>query len=221
MVISTGNVIAIRCSQCGSLDFHLLSLFSFGGTKKLIKIKCACGYPLITISTKDWKTFWLQPSCLMCEAKHVTYLSRRRIWSDDVEVLVCPETGVEMGAIGPKVKVQHYVQEQDKSLRQMAEDMGFGEYFDSPEIMYEVLDYLYEIAEDEKLYCECGNYQIDIDVFSDRLELKCSDCHCTATVYAESERDIKMIENSYEIKLTKNGFNFKKTGKLTKRNKNN
>ncbi|MDW7673115.1 MAG: hypothetical protein SCK28_01125 [Bacillota bacterium] len=216
MLISTSNVIAIRCPECGSLDFHLLSLFSFGKKKKQVKIDCSCGTNLVTIGTKDWEKFWMQTKCIMCETKHLSYLSRRRIWSDKVEIISCDDMGVEIGFIGPKGKVKDYIHQQDKSLREMAEEMGFGDYFDSPEVMYEVLDYLYEIAEDDSLYCECGNYQVDIEVFPERLELICGQCDCSATIYAESEQDILLIKESAEIKLTKGGFNIKKSGKLTK-----
>lgn len=221
MVISTSNVIAIRCPKCSSLDFYLLSLFALGARKKQLKIQCECGCQLFAMGTKDFHQFWLQTKCLMCEIKHLTYLPRKRIWSSEIEVLSCDETGIEIAFIGPKAQVQAYIKNQDKSLREMAEDMGFGEYFESPEVMYEVLDYLYEIAESEKLYCECGNYQIDIDVFPEKLELKCDSCGCTATIFAESEQDIKLVRDATEIKLTKAGFNFKNSGKLKGRSKQN
>jgi hypothetical protein len=217
MIITTGNVIAIRCPDCGTLEFHLLNLFAFGRQKKQVKIDCSCGAQLAVIGTKDFQTFWFQVNCLMCEAVHLINLSRKRVLAKKVEIVACEDTGVEVGYIGPKETVKRYIQQQDKSLREMADEIGFGEYFDSPEIMYQVLDYLYDIADSDKLYCECGNFQVDIDAFPERLELKCSHCDCNVVVYAESEQDIRFIREAQEIKLTKNGFDFKKPGKINKR----
>jgi hypothetical protein len=217
MIITTGNVIAIRCPDCGTLEFHLLHLFAFGRQKKQVKIDCSCGARLAAVGTKDFQTFWFQVNCLMCEVIHLTYLSRKRIFAKKVEVITCEDTGVEVGYIGPKETVKKHIQEQDRSLREMVDEMGFGEYFDRPEIMFQVLDCLHDIAESDQLYCECGNFQIDIDVFPERLELKCSHCGCYVDVYAESEQDIRFVRETKEIKLTKSGFDFKKPGKINKR----
>lgn len=214
MIISTGNVIAIRCPQCGTLDFHLLSLFSFGKKGKQVKIDCSCGARLVVIGTKDYRTFWFQINCLMCEVIHLAYFSRKRIFAKKIEIINCEDTGVEIGFIGPKEEIKKYLESQDKSLREMADEMGFSEFFESPEIMYQVLDYLYDIAEADKLYCECGNYQVDIDVFPDKLELRCGNCDCFVNIYAESEQDIQLIKEAQEIKLTKGGVDLKKPGKL-------
>ncbi|MGF7183965.1 ribosomal protein S27E [Desulfitispora alkaliphila] len=219
MVVNTSTVVAVRCPSCGTMDFHCLSLFSFA-SKKVVRLKCECDTSLISIGTKDRKTFWIQINCLMCEANHMTYKHRRFIWSDQVLTLSCDETDVDVVFIGPSQQVKQEIKEQDKSLREMAEEMGFGEYFDCPEVMYEVLDILYEYAEEDKLYCQCGSFQVDIDVFADRLELRCDDCDCRGVILAENENHIKEVKEASEIKLTSKGFiNLVKKGKL-KRSKN-
>ncbi len=216
MIVSTIVTVTLRCPSCGKMDFQALSLFSFA-RKKTIKISCSCGTGLISVGTKDRKNFWLQVDCIMCETKHLFNLKLKQIWSDHVYTVKCDETDVEIGFIGPRDKVRECLKSQDKSLREMAEDLGYVDYFENPEVMYEILDYLYKIVEEGQLYCQCGNYHIAVEIFPDRLELKCDQCNSQGIIYAETDADLETINNSQEIRLTGDGFEIKNGTKSRRR----
>ncbi|HBI26578.1 MAG TPA: hypothetical protein DDY25_02455, partial [Peptococcaceae bacterium] len=90
---------------------------------------------------------------------------------------------------------------QERSLREMAEDLGFSDYFENPEAMYEILDDLHKLAAEAKLSCQCGNVDIEVEVFADHVELRCSNCDAVGIIGAESEEDRKAMKNTWEITL--------------------
>ncbi len=200
MLVVTTTAIALRCPGCGKIKYHSLSLFSFSANKS-IQFACDCGETVLSISTRDRRVFYLQLECLMCEDRHFYQFLLREIWSSRVLSLVCGETGLEVGFIGPREQVKKCIASQERSLREMAEDLGFSDYFKNPEVMYEILDCLHQIAESGKLSCHCGNLQIEVEIFAERIELRCSDCGAVGVIDAESREDLDAIKNAWEIML--------------------
>ena len=89
--------------------------------------------------------------------------------------------------------------------------------------MYEVLNCLHDIAEPGAVYCQCGNHDVEVDIFPDRLELHCKGCDSVNIIYAETEDDLNVIRKVDTIELTRNGFNcldsLANSGKPGKKNK--
>ncbi len=224
MIIETGALLAMRCPECGKLDYHHLSRFEFGRRKK-VEIACKCGFIKLVVNTKDRKDYMVQVPCVVCESKHMRSISSRRFWSDEVNYLFCQETGLELGYLGPEEAVRELAEAQEESIESLAGEFeGEDRYFNNSEIMYEVLNRLHDIAEQGALYCQCGNLDVEVDIFPDRLELHCKECDSINIIYAETEDDLRVIKDVETIELTRNGFgyldslaNMDKTGKKTKR----
>jgi len=131
--------------------------------------------------------------------------------------LVCEETGVEIGFIGSRELVRKNVQNMDKSVQEMAEELGYGEYFNNPEIMYKVLEHLHSIADKGQLYCSCNNNNLEVEVYPDRLELHCNHCGASGIVFAESFKDWEIVRRLGEVVLTEGSFNYIDDKKSKKR----
>ncbi|MDD2421643.1 MAG: hypothetical protein PHC60_06100 [Heliobacteriaceae bacterium] len=200
MVLSTQTVVALRCPVCGRMDFHALSLFAFAG-EDIHKIHCACGAALASVGSKDRKQFWLQVHCVMCETQHLFWYKRRELWSDQLLEICCEETMVEIGFVGPLKKVKAAVLRQNKSLQELADDLGYVDHFENPEIMCGVLEKMHNLAETGYLSCACGSSQINVEIFSDRVELRCEACDNVAVFYAESDHDLQMVKRLKEIQI--------------------
>jgi len=224
MIIETGALLAMRCPECGKLDYHHLSRFEFGRRKK-VEIACKCGFVKLVVNTKDRRNYVVQVPCVVCESKHMRSISSRRFWSDEVNYLFCQETGLELGYLGPEEAVRELAEAQEESIESLANEFeGEDRYFNNSEIMYEVLNRLHDIAEQGALYCQCGNLDVEVDIFPDRLELHCKECDSINIIYAETEDDLRVIKDVETIELTRNGFgyldslaNMDKTGKKNKR----
>ncbi len=224
MLIITDTLVAMRCPECGKLDYHNLSRFAFSGNNK-VEIVCSCGFVKLVVSTKNRRQYWVQVPCVVCETKHLRSLSSRMLWSGEVNYLFCQETGLELGYMGPEEEVRALAEAQEESMEALANEFdGEDDYFHNAEIMYEVLNCLHDIAERGALYCQCGNQDVEVDIFPDRLELHCENCHSVNIIYAETEDDLQVIRKVETIELARNGFecldslaNMHKTGKKSRR----
>ena len=191
MIISTRTTVALRCVDCGKLDFHDLSLFSFARSKAL-KSPCSCGRDKFTVGAKG-NRFWLQFQCPLCETIHFLYFPRTEFWDPEVKAITCPETGADVGFFGLETDVREFAQnDNQRALEAAAEELG-DDYFESPEVMYEVLNRIHDLAEEGELSCLCGHSNVEVDILPDRLELHCPQCGRWRLVGAGSQEDLDAL----------------------------
>ncbi|AEF95474.1 hypothetical protein Desca_2656 [Desulfotomaculum nigrificans CO-1-SRB] len=227
MLFNTVATLAIRCPECGALEFHNLSRFALSGRGN-IRVKCSCGSFSLGLVRKKPHSYWLQIPCVLCETKHLREISGASLWSGKTVYLTCPESGLELGFIGRAEEVKKLAQTLDSGLETLIEDMLSDEDFNNPDVMHEVMQRLQDIADNGGLFCRCGNDRIEVDVFLDRLELHCPECDSVNIIYAETEEDLKIIQEVDTIELAQNGFkcldsfssSTTKTSKKTRRKRN-
>ncbi len=203
MLISTSTTVAFRCPACGRMEFKLFTLF---GLKKSCTLSCTCGTVLLTISTSNCQRFTLFSRCDLCETSHRWYYSRQEMLSGGVKEITCPGTDLELGYIGSKDTIQRHLKEQDWSLTQMAQELGYAGYFDSPDLMYDLLDTLYAKAEAGGLKCQCGNCNIEMEIFPNQIELRCGQCGCSGTIGVQADHELKPVMDAQQVLITVEGL---------------
>jgi hypothetical protein len=204
--IKTETVLAIRCPECGKMEYHKIQRFLVGRSGSY-DVKCDCGTDVLSISTQDRSQYSLKLACVYCGDIHQHNLSGRRVWGPvDVVDLYCPETDLELGCVGQEILVRQAVDGREEELESLVSEFGQDEYFFNSQVMHKVLRFLQDISEKGSLYCQCGNRQIGVDIFPDRVELYCNKCNSVNIIYAENEDDLLVIQNLEEIQLLKNGF---------------
>jgi len=201
MLINTNTALAVRCPMCGKLDTRQLSLFDFSGAKP-IQIKCQCGFTKAIIGSKRHKQYWLKVPCLLCETEHVFYYSLPEFFAPKVHNIYCAESDIKFGCLGPAELVEQASQNNDE-LRQFIHEIGFDDYFENPQVMLESLNYLHDIAEEDGISCACGNIQIDIDIYADKIKLWCQNCGCSRYIMARNENDLKELKKIGKIEMKK------------------
>ncbi len=206
MIVSTNVVLAIRCPECGKMEFHDFNRFMFS-RRKTVHINCSCGATKLTVSTKNYRSYRLQFPCVVCDIKHMREISGKLLWSGEVVCLSCRDTDLQLGHIGPEWKLKEIALDYEHELEEIIDEFSCDSYFHNSEIMYEVLNCLHDIAEQGALYCRCGNHKIEVDIFPDRLELQCKNCDSVNIIYAETEEDLKVIQQVESIELERHGFN--------------
>ena len=218
MILPTSTEVALRCPACGKIEINKLSLFKFSSSSSVI-IKCSCGEDLVNIYSKDRKYFWLQFYCVMCDSYHVNRMNRQELWSPYTGKgfeIFCDETTLEVGYIGNATWIEEKIITQPQTISDLAKEMGFTEYFKNPEVMYEILEQLYHLAENGNLLCACGNQNLEIEIFPENIEVICEDCGLKGKITAETEDDLKKMLSFSRIKLSNerifapNGNNMKK-----------
>lgn len=205
MLITTNAVLAMRCPVCGKMEYHSFSRFLICKCRSFY-VHCSCGAVKLIINTNNHLLYRLQVPCLVCETKHLMEFTGRYLWSGEVISLPCGDTGLELGYIGPELKVKQIISSQEQELEALADDINSEGYFHNSDIMYEVLNCLHEIAEQGELYCQCGNLKIEVELFPDCLELHCRNCDSINIIYAETEDDLNVIRQVETIELARHGF---------------
>jgi hypothetical protein len=205
LLVSTQRKIALRCPLCGRLDFHQITVFDFSGHTP-VRIHCKCGFQKMVINTKDYQNFSLQISCLICEEVHILKFKRQELLEQPFSILKCIETGQELGYIGDESSVDEIIKEKQEDMGSIINNLGFEDYFTNPQVMFEILNQLHQIADENNLFCSCGNNQIEIDVFPEKLELRCPFCQSIHIIYAETIEDLYMVKKVKLIVMTEKGF---------------
>ncbi len=203
MILATSTTMATQCPNCGEMEFQALSLFAFSklGHEDL---KCHCGTPLLKVSGHNRRQFSLFYHCTFCGETHYLRLSRRAIWGKEALPLICPEVRAIVGFVGPKQKVTQACQEREKSIGELADELGYEEEFENPEAMLKLLDHLHHLAREEKLGCGCGNRQLSFELLPDRIELYCEYCEALGIIYSDNMEKIRPVEGMSSLYLEEN-----------------
>jgi len=207
MLINTQTTLALRCPHCGKLDFYALSRFGCSG-RNIGKIKCECGAGLLSVCQKGKGVFRLQVDCVMCETKHVLSYKSKELWNSEVLTIICESTGVEIGFIGSKDAVLKSVKRVDRSLREIAEELGYDKYFINADIMYQVLDLLRKMTDEGQMSCSCGSSQVELEVYPDRVELLCPQCDAVGIVFAETVKDLQWVHDMGQVHLEARAYRY-------------
>jgi hypothetical protein len=205
LIVSTQRSLALRCPLCGRLEYHSISFFDFSG-RIPVKVNCKCGFNKLILNTRNFKEFFIQMSCLICEEVHILKFTKQELWEKPVTVLRCTETGQELGYIGHEASLAKIIKQKQDDIESIMNNLGFDDYFANPQVMFEVLNHLHQIAEQNQMYCLCGNSQIEIDVFPEKLELHCPFCQSLHIIYAETMEDLRIVKQAHSIALTEKGF---------------
>lgn len=187
LFIQTQAVIALLCPGCGRLSWHVLSLFSLGQKQTF---NCECGSHVLTVVKKRNK-YWFQTECVFCQSEHSRPLTRKEIVAPCIRELYCHEGDTITGCLGPREEVEKYFNLHRRSLTQIALEAGTPDYFHDSKVMFGILERLYEMAETGELRCTCGNHNLAIEIFPDKVEISCQECEMKVTVPAALPEDLE------------------------------
>ncbi|MGE5591129.1 MAG: hypothetical protein ACM3ZA_11010 [Bacillota bacterium] len=216
MLVTTDTSLALRCARCGRLDVHPLSLFAFSGNHS-VRLTCSCGAHKLTVGQRGGQ-FYLQFPCFLCDQTHFLYFPRTAFWAPGLKQITCPETGLDLGFFGAERPMGQTLSDALGALGEgtsgegsgvdgahpsaaearaqaLVEEAGFDEYFDNPQVMYELLNGLHEMASQGTLHCACGNPDVQVEVLPDRVELTCPACGRWRPLVAESDQDLDELDN--------------------------
>ncbi|MDP4180772.1 MAG: hypothetical protein Q8942_06745 [Bacillota bacterium] len=201
MIINTSLTIGYKCSSCGSFEFFNLSLFKLL-SKKDYNLTCRCNKSRVTIFNYNLNEFKIQIPCIGCGSDHVFTISRNDLLTKTVNVLRCPNTGIEQCFIGSDEEVRKRIDSLEKEFDELINLFGYDNYFKNTQVMFDALNKIHDIAESGNLFCECGCNEIEMLLLSDKIYLKCSRCFGVEVINAASNKDLKDILTKQQIILT-------------------
>ena len=198
MVIRAVTVLALHCARCGKIHFHDLSRFRLAQQtgRELI---CACGAFQGTFVSGGPRQCLISIPCVVCQKDHMICLDARQLWRSGTEKLYCKESNVELGFIGERETIAAMVADYKREFERF--DSDYDDYVENPEVMFEVLNYIHDIAEQGKILCDCGGAAIGAELLPDCIQLYCEKCGGQVVIPAKSERDLAYVRSLERIEV--------------------
>ncbi|RKD33524.1 hypothetical protein [Thermohalobacter berrensis] len=204
MLVDTKITIAIPCESCDNIKIYEISLFNFVNTKN-IEFKCDCGEANAVIKTEDYKMFWANISCAVCQDVHVYKYKLSQLIKGNI-VIRCIDTGIEICFIGKNEDVEDLIEKYEKKSEEMLKDLGFYDFFKDFDAMMNALTILRNMDREDRIYCDCGNDDIKLELFTDSVEFRCPICNSVMMISVENRDDVEALMEKEEIVLHKSSF---------------
>ena len=189
--------IVVRCRFCGRLRRYELNIFNIN-ENNVQEYKCKCGETNVKLARINNKVK-LEIGCFSCGEIHHFILDLQKMLKSK-NILYCI-FGEKLCFLGSKEKANQIILENQTNLCDNSSISYEGDYFTNFNILEKVLKHIYALNKDGKINCDCGKSKIDIQLFPDRLELKCNNCKSVKMIFAETEDDLSIIMNKDKIML--------------------
>ena len=198
MLLDKTIEVALRCHHCGRLEKSKLNIFQVRDDH-LLDLKCSCGTTKARVKDKSEKYIQFEYNCFLCDESHRRIIKKEEFWSDGpIKHLKCLNTGLEIGYYGAKELIDKELDKQKEELKILADELGINDY-QEPELLLEVFNIVHDRASLSKLYCECGSDEIEVKLYSSKIQLKCQECGSVLNISAETEEQLNEIKNKGDI----------------------
>lgn len=200
MVIQTVSTLALYCSRCGNLKLHELShFFLHQGAGR--QFSCDCGKIQATVHSAGSRQYLLSIPCLVCNTSHLIQIDRKIFNQAGITKLYCPEENLELGFVGERGELEKTIAEYRREVDQLVCDAENDDDVLNPQIMFEVLNRVHDIAEKGRIYCHCGQSAVEADILSDCIELRCTHCGSRQLIPARTEEDLRQLGSMEMIEI--------------------
>lgn len=216
MVIHGHKTLLVRCHTCGRMRIYDLNLFRIPKEKD-IGYKCICGKTNISIKTMDYKTYWLKLNCFACNYEHIYRYTLKELIQKD-SFIFCANNNIKICFIGKEERANKLMDKDIVNVEELLKKAGFDNYFKNLKILVASLKKINKLNEEDNISCDCGSTSVVIEVFSDRVELKCLNCNSIQIIYAETEEDLEVLMEKEKILMQKHNIAY--IDSIVEKNKN-
>ena len=204
------TTVAYRCPHCASGIMSAVGLFNLSAD--MVKLKCTCQRSELKIVYNRDGTVRLTVPCMICSKPH-TYTVRSTVFfSDDLFVLQCPYSDVNICMTGEINRVKAELARTELELLDILEEHGITDFsalhgdekdLGDPQIFDIVMFVINDLDAEGKIYCRChhpddpaptdtaaddgnGESRYDAEVTDDGICVTCKTCGASRTVPADS-----------------------------------
>ena len=189
MVINTVSTLALYCSRCGKIELHEISHFTL---KRSVgrQFMCGCGQEQAIVNSAAGHQYLFSIPCLVCDTTHLVKIDRRLLGQEGITKLYCPQENLELGFVGERTVVEQTLAADLNEIDKLITDIENDDFVQNPQVMFEIINKVHDIAEKGRLYCHCGrSAAIEADILPDCIELKCAHCGGRTVIPAQTEQD--------------------------------
>lgn len=130
-------------------------------------------------------------------------LEMKEFWRGQFEKLYCRTENMELGYWGAREFIVAMVDECKREFYRSVEAFDAEGYVEDPQVMFEILNRIHDLAEQEGVYCACGSCAIEVQLLPDGVSLGCMRCGSVLVIPASSEGDVHLLEHMDAIELPK------------------
>lgn len=203
MLIDGCKIFFTRCPVCSRLmkyDFNVFEVM----WKEKVEYRCKCDNINIILEKRNHKYITIIIDCFDCGNKHLYNLRLKDILKD-INTMYC-FLGEEICILSSKEIDKHLIAVKGINKRKYNKKTSSEDYFNNFKIFSLALEKLYTLNRLNKIDCNCGNAKIDVEIFPDRIELKCSNCNSIKLIFAETEEDLSVLLEKDKILLKENNI---------------
>lgn len=222
--------IAFRCPDCGVAIIQEISLFTLSSGEVIRR--CSCGESVLSVKyIKNRETVSLNVPCIACPNPHPYQVSAKTFFGDDMFVLQCTDSGLDIFFVGDKDEIVKAVEKNTEELQKLFELLEHEQEghchdehchcHDDEEVLdisennlkndeYEYYDavvtsgmlyLLKELADADKINCPCGKKELILDVGYDTIEVSCDDCQARVVMRSKTDEDIIALAEKETLEL--------------------
>lgn len=198
MLYEYSKNIAYICPYCGKLTTRDITLFDL--PKSGADFICSdemCREKIMSVTHKRDR-YVFEVKCTACDSTHTFRMKHSNFWSNDLTVLSCPNTSVDILFLGKKDKIEEELKHQNELYRdaekEISESAPLGIYFG-------VIRIINLLAKEDKISCsKCGGKAFNIELTDDGVKLSCRGCDARALLGIDIGSIQKLIDE-HEIIL--------------------
>ena len=178
------TTVAYRCPNCGSTIHSVIGALALSGD--IIKLKCPCGCSELVMANVDKEKVRLTVPCIFCSSPHHYVVSRKLLTTRELFTFPCSCAGVDILFVGVKGEVMKAVELSDHELESLIDETELAGVHDANQsdlyvdehLRDMVLFVLGDLAEEDKIYCECENGKGDyhVETTADGVRISCKRC---------------------------------------------
>ncbi|MCX7780296.1 MAG: hypothetical protein N2491_05150 [Negativicutes bacterium] len=199
MVIDTVSTLALFCARCGKTALHDISHFTLRQAGK--RLVCGCGQLQAVVSGASDRQYLLSVPCVVCETSHVIAIMAKMLGKPGIQKLYCPQETVELGFFGGRQEVEQTITAHRREIDRLLREVENEEFVDNPQVMFEIINIVHDIAEKGRIYCRCGHTLIKADILPDAIEVSCLYCGGAQSIPARTERDLEWARLADTIEI--------------------
>ena len=157
------TTVAYRCPHCGGGIMSAVGLFNLSAD--MVKLKCTCGKSELKIVYNRDNTVRLTVPCLICAQPHTFTVNSSLFFSDELFVLPCPYSDVNIAFTGEMNAVKAELARTELELLDMLEENGITDFsslhgdeqdLPDPQILDIILFVIDDLDAEGKIYCHCN-----------------------------------------------------------------
>ena len=208
------TTVAYRCPSCGAGIMSVVGLFNLNAD--MVKLKCDCGNSAMTLiysNDKESPKVRISVPCVLCPNPHIYTVSSSIFFKDDLFLLPCPYSDLNIAVTGETNKVKAELARSELELLDLLEKSGLSsldalhnsnDSYSNPEALEIISFMISELDEEGKIECDCPDGvegDLELDFFDNVARLSCKNCGCKKDFPTDSVVTAHELLNVDKLKL--------------------